>query len=72
MAASSPVDGEGHAPVPEAAPRRCSKARYPTEHSARVALVGVLISHNSGRKKRKECRVYHCGKCHCWHLTSWH
>jgi len=52
---------------------RNGKARYPTEHAARVALAGIVIERNRGRPgvaRRKETRVYGCDRCGGWHLTS--
>ena len=45
----------------------CPKAKYRTEQDALFAL--KKIQENSSRKK-VPIRVYQCGKCHCWHLTS--
>ena len=48
----------------------CTKKRFPTEKEAKYALVDVMIKHNRGQNKRKECRYYRCANCHGWHLTS--
>jgi hypothetical protein len=45
----------------------CPKAKYRTEQDALFAL--NKIRETSSRKK-VPIRVYQCGKCHCWHLTS--
>lgn len=43
---------------------------YATEAEARTELVGTNIARNMGKAKRRECRVYECGACGRWHLTS--
>lgn len=43
---------------------------YATEAEARTELVGTNIARNMGKAKRQECRVYECGACGRWHLTS--
>lgn len=49
---------------------RTGKVPYRAEHEARVALVGAIIARNLGKTQRQETRVYRCGFCGCWHLTS--
>ena len=46
------------------------KRKYATEAEARTELVGTNIARNMGKAKRQECRVYECGACGRWHLTS--
>lgn len=46
------------------------KHPFPTEHDARVALVGAAIARNMGRNRRRETRTYPCDLCGAWHLTS--
>lgn len=52
----------------------CVKVTYPSEKSAKTALVGIIISNNLGhpfrREPHRERRAYRCPWCHCWHLTS--
>jgi len=52
----------------------CVKVTYPTEKSAKTALVGIIISNNRGHPHRsephRERRAYRCPLCHRWHLTS--
>ncbi len=43
---------------------------YATEAEARTELVGTNIARNMGHAQRRECRVYECGACGRWHLTS--
>ena len=47
------------------------KMRYSSEHAAKVALVGIVMSRNRGKAQgHHERRAYKCHLCHGWHLTS--
>lgn len=45
--------------------RRCTKVPFPDEEEATRALLSTW-----GVEGRKEIRVYRCGLCKRWHLTS--
>ena len=38
--------------------------------TGRMEHLGTNIARNMGKAKRRECRVYECGACGRWHLTS--
>jgi hypothetical protein len=48
-------------------PGTCRKVRYRDRLGALIALAST---HRSAKARRDEVRVYHCPKCHGWHLTS--
>ena len=46
------------------------KARYRSEPDARTALSHARSQRRNGLEHRQEVRVYYCGMCSGWHLTS--
>lgn len=51
---------------------RCDtgKRRFPDKEAAASALRSAQSFARQGDANSRECRVYACGKCHGWHLTS--
>jgi len=47
----------------------CCKHGYPSQTEARVAL-GAILEKRRDVNGKKPCRVYPCGTCDRWHLTS--
>lgn len=45
-------------------------ARYRSESDARTALSHARSQRRNGLEHRQEARVYFCGMCSGWHLTS--
>jgi hypothetical protein len=44
--------------------RECKKRKYNDRISAQRELAFIR------KEGRRECRVYYCDNCRCWHLTS--
>jgi hypothetical protein len=44
----------------------CKKKKF-DKIGAKIALAMAL---NGGKKYRREKRIYYCGDCNAWHLTS--
>lgn len=50
-------------------PKCNGKRRFRNEAEARRALAATKVSAGNS-DRRRECRVYPCGRCGGWHLTS--
>lgn len=48
----------------------CSKVGYASKHEAKAAKRSCQQAAASGASKRRESRIYRCGDCGAWHLTS--
>ena len=44
----------------------CKKKQF----SKAEAKIAVAMAIHSGKKYRREKRIYYCGSCNAWHLTS--
>jgi hypothetical protein len=49
---------------------RRPKKRFPTKEAAQLALVDVVMRRNAGKATHGEIRIYECGSCKGFHLTS--
>lgn len=46
------------------------KRRFPDKRAALSALHTAQQNRAEGQARRRECRVYRCGACRGWHMTS--